>query len=290
MESVIISSRQNALVKHARAVRDGREAGAKIFIEGLRLSEEAISSGIVIEDVLYTEKLLTDERGGRLLFKLKAAGARLSPVNEDVLAYASDTRTPQGIILLGLRPQTGSDSLPVVSKSVGEASDASHTSDKIDAPLIVLIHGINNPSNAGAMLRTAEAAGATGIICTRGTADLFSPRALRGAMGSSFRLPLWTGADFTEAIEWCRQQGIRTVGASLSAAKTHTEADWTQASALVLGSEATGLSEREASVLSETIRIPMRAPVESLNVAVACGIILYEAARVRSRGGAQTLL
>src|SRR5918911_3262311 len=100
MESLKITSRHNALVKHARAVRYGREANDQIFIEGLRLAEEAVSSGLLIQDALYTERLEHEERGHRLLEKLKAEGCRLSLVSEDVLASVSDTRTPQGIILL----------------------------------------------------------------------------------------------------------------------------------------------------------------------------------------------
>jgi RNA methyltransferase, TrmH family len=284
MESAKIRSRHNSLVKHARAVRDRREPQEQIFIEGLRLSEEALRSRLLIHDALYTEKLQADERGALLLHELKATGSRLSPVSEDVLASISDTRTPQGIILLASRPPTGREGLLTISKTEEGASQPAPSSVIKSVPLIVIIHGINNPANAGAILRTAESAGATGVVSTRGTTDLFSPKALRGAMGSSFRLALWTGADFAEALVWCSENGIRNIGSSPGANKTHTEADWTTPCSLVIGSEASGLSEREISSLDEAIRIPMRPPVESLNAAVASGIILYEAARQRGMG------
>jgi TrmH family RNA methyltransferase len=143
------------------------------------------------------------------------------------------------------------------------------------------MHRINNPSNAGAVLRTAEAAGACGAILTEGTTDIFSPKALRGAMGSSFRLPLWTNAPFQEALAWCKEQGINTICADLRAGRAHTEIDWTQPSALVVGAESTGLTTEEMGDTVEAVRIPMHAPVESLNVAVAAAIALYEAARQR---------
>lgn len=270
MDSGKISSRHNSLIKHARSVRDRREAQDQIFIEGLRLSEEALRSRLVVQDALYTEKLEREERGARLLDELRLAGARLSLVTEDVMASVSDTRTPQGLVLLASRPFTGSSALL-----------AALSPD--NPPLIVVIHGINNPANAGAILRTAEAAGATGIISTKGTTDLFSTKALRGAMGSSFRLALWEGADFVEVTDWCKRKGIRMMGAALGATGIHTGVDWTLPCALVVGSEATGLSLHEVSLLDWTIRIPMRPPVESLNAAVACGIILYEAARQRSK-------
>jgi TrmH family RNA methyltransferase len=276
MSREIITSRHNALLKHARAVRDRREAGEQIFIEGLRLSEDAVRSRLVIQDALHTEKLERDERGARLLQELRAGGARLSLVSEEALTSISDTRTPQGIVLLASRPHAGRDTLLTPSPFQPEQISPRHS------PLIVIIHGINNPSNAGAILRTAEAAGAAGAISTAGTTDLFSPKALRGAMGSSFRLPLWTGASLAEVVGWCREHDIRTVGTSLGATKAHTEMDWTQPCALVVGSEASGLKESELSLLDEAVRIPMCAPVESLNAAVACGIILYEAARQRA--------
>lgn len=282
MDSGKISSRHNSLVKHARAVRNRREAQDQIFIEGLRLSEEAFRSRLLVQEVLYTEKIEKDERGAQLLNELKAAGSRLSLVSEEVMASVSDTRTPQGIVMLASRPLTGSARLLAALKARSSKSEQAALSYGANLPLIVIIHGINNPSNAGAILRTAEAAGATGVISTRGTTDLFSTKALRGAMGSSFRLPLWEGADFLEVTEWCRRNDIRTIGASLGANSIHTDVDWTRACALVVGSEAAGLTAREVSGLDEAIRIPMRPPVESLNAAVASGIILYEAARQRN--------
>lgn len=266
MESLVIRSRQNALVKHARAVRTGRHSDEQIFIEGLRLAEEAVRSRLSVQDALYTERLAVEARGVQLLDNLKRAGARLSLVSEEVLDSISDTRTPQGIVLLATRPHTGRDAL--------KTNDAA-------TPLLVIIHGINNPANAGAILRTAEAAGATGLIATKGTTDIFSPKALRGAMGSSFRLPVWTGSEFAEVVAWCKGEEIRTLGAALAARGAHTEADWTKACALVVGSEAEGLATSEARTLDQLVRIPMRPPVESLNAAVASGIILYEAARQR---------
>ncbi|MCA1555741.1 MAG: RNA methyltransferase [Acidobacteria bacterium] len=151
-----------------------------------------------------------------------------------------------------------------------------------EKPLIVILHQVNNPANAGAMLRVAEAAGASGVIAIAGSTDLLSPKALRGAMGSSFRLPLWTKADLAEVASWCGERGIRTVSTDLSARQSHTDLAWTDAHAIIMGAEADGLKEREIQVMDERIRIPMRSPVESLNVAVALAVILYEAARQRA--------
>jgi TrmH family RNA methyltransferase len=101
-------------------------------------------------------------------------------------------------------------------------------------------------------------------------------------MGAAFRLPLWLGGTLPEVVRWCRQHGAQTVCADIRATKTHTGFDWTRPAALVLGAEAHGLNEQERDTMNELIRIPMRAQVESLNVAVAAGITLYEAARQRA--------
>lgn len=261
-----IDSRSNPLVREARRVRDGKER-ALIFVEGVRLCEEAARSPLAVVDVLYTEKLSSEPRGAKLLADLKDSARRAALVSEQVLASVSDTKTPQGIVALARRPATDS--------SVLDAGDA-------NAPLLVVLHGVSNPSNAGAMLRVAEAAGATGVIATAGTTDIFSPKALRGAMGSSFRLPVWAGASFAEVVSWCAGRGVQTVATDVRAGRVHTAIDWTVARAVVVGAEAGGLDAAEADAADTSIRIPMREPVESLNVAVALAVVLYEAARQRS--------
>ena len=150
-----------------------------------------------------------------------------------------------------------------------------------DSRLLVVMHGLNNPVNVGAILRSAEAAGATGVITTSNTADPFSPKALRGAMGSAFRLPIWNGPIYAEALTWCAEHNIQTVCADLNATTAYTDIDWKTPRALIVGPESTGLNPEEVGMASEAIRIPMRGAVESLNVAAAAAIVLYEAARQR---------
>ncbi|HEX8493265.1 MAG TPA: RNA methyltransferase [Pyrinomonadaceae bacterium] len=267
----VITSRDNQLARRARAVREGRVQG-QIFIEGLRLSLEAARASLAIDSVICTERFARDERGARLFPLLGKTIERISLVSEAVFASLSDTKSPQGVVILAARPHTGRAAL--------EQAIA-------NTPLFVIMHQLNNPSNAGAILRTAEAAGATGAATTHGTTDLFSPKALRGAMGSSFRLPLWIDANFEELIGWCKRRGIQIIGTDLRAERTHTEIDWTHPSALVVGSEAIGIKPVEAAATDERVRIPMRAPVESLNVAVATSILLYEAERQRTVSGWQ---
>jgi TrmH family RNA methyltransferase len=267
MNRKVIASRDNALIKRARAVRDGKMRGL-IFVEGVRLCEEALRSSLEIEHVIYTQKISTDERGSALLTNLAKIGAPLNEVTDSVFASISSVKAPEGVVTIALTPETG--------QALLESPEA--------VPLLVIIHHINNPANAGAILRTAEAAGATGAILTEGTTYIFSPKALRGAMGSSFRLPLWTGAKFTQALRWCKARGIGIVSADLRAKRSHTEIDWLSPRALLVGAEASGLTVEEMKAAGEAITIPMHEPVESLNVAVAAGIVLYEAARQRAIG------
>jgi len=259
-----ITSRKNPLAQLARAARDGREKGL-VFAEGVRLCEEALRASAAFELVLHTRGLAVDERGARLLEKLRALCTAVHPVTEEVLDSVSDTKTPQGIVALARRPETGRE---VVERAAG-------------LPLVVIMHRANNPSNAGAMLRVAEAAGATAVLATKGSTDPLSARALRGSMGSAFRLPLWTGPTLAEALGWCEERGIRAVATAADATAAHTELDWTVPRAVVVGPEAGGLTVEEARAAADAVRIPMREPVESLNVAAALAVVLYEAARQR---------
>ena len=266
MDPMKITARDNSLLRHARAVRDGK-IDDTIFVEGLRLCEEAFRSGLTIEAVIYSDEIAQKDHAARLIEQLGGLSQRLASVSETLLESISYTRTPQGIVALAARPK--------IDEAEFKARQAS-------SPLLVVMHGINNPVNVGAILRTAEAAGVTGAIATANTADAFSPKALRGAMGSTFRLPIWEGAGYAEVLAWCAGEGINTVGTDAQGAKVFNEIDWRKSCAVIVGPESEGLTSDEMAALNESIRIPMQGNVESLNVAVATGILLYEAARQRS--------
>jgi RNA methyltransferase, TrmH family len=263
-----ITSRDNSLLRRARAVRDGKIENS-IFVEGLRLCEEALASGLELEAVIYSERFAAKERAARLIESLQQAGTKPAAVSEKLLASVSYTKTPQGIVLLASRPAFDLEKFQAAQP---------------DNPLLVLMHGINNPVNVGAIVRTAEAAGAAGVIVTAGTSDPFSPKALRGAMGSAFRLPFWLGPKYEEVISWCVERHIRTICADVAGSKLYTEVDWFGACALIVGPESTGLTSEEIRVANEAVRVPMKGSAESLNVAVATGVLLYEANRQRGPG------
>lgn len=260
-----ITSRDNSLLRQARAVRDGK-VDEMIFVEGLRLCGEALRSKLELDAVIASEELVRKEKGAAAFAELSQAAKRVGTVSEKLLESISYTKTPQGIVVLAQRP---------------EASEQRLAASLTKNSLLVVLHQLNNPVNVGAILRTAEAAGATGIITTKNTSDPFSPKSLRGAMGSAFRLPIWRNTDFAEVVAWCRKKKVELVGTAASATMKHTDFDWNRANALVLGPESTGLSEEELRATDQTVSIPMQGEVESLNVSVAAGILLYEAARQR---------
>ena len=261
-----ITSRDNSVLRQARAVRDGK-IEELIFVEGLRLCEEARRSNLEIEAVIVSEELLGKERAAAAIDEISKVSKRVASVSEKLLESISYTKTPQGIVVLARRPES-SEQRVAASPGVN--------------PLIVVLHQINNPVNVGAILRTAEAAGATGVITTRNTSDPFSPKSLRGAMGSAFRLPIWSGPTFEEVVEWCLGRGLTRIYADVRASIAHTEIDWTESCALLLGPESTGFTDEELKNADRRVRIPMKGEAESLNVSVAAGILLFEAARQRT--------
>jgi RNA methyltransferase, TrmH family len=258
-----IISRDNQLLKLARAVRDRRQKEL-LFIEGLRLCQEAIRSNLKIEVALYTKAFAQDKRGKELLQLIDRLSPRMGIISDTLMNSIADAKTPQGIILLAQKPDTSQLQL-----------------NQENAPLLVILHGINNPSNAGSIIRTAEAAGTAAIITTKKSTDIFSPKGLRGAMGSSFRIPCWTDATFSEVVQWCKFKHISLVATEMAANVSYREINWTVPIALIVGEEGHGIPSEDLAVANIQIKIPMQPPVESLNVSVASAIILYEASRQR---------
>lgn len=262
-----ISSRDNQRIKQARKVRDSLTEDW-IFVEGLRLAEEVLRSGLEISDVYYTESFSQTERGQSFLRNVE--NFNCAEVPEKIFDSLSDTKNSQGIILICGKPANG--------QAIIEAA-LQNNSPKL--PLVVLLHRINNPINQGAVLRTCEAVGASGVIVTKNSTDVFSPKSLRGAMGAALRVPIWANADFFEVLHWARERNLAAVCADVSAKKSYLEIDWKKPRLLVFGSEAHGLNREERVAIDESLIIPMENRVESLNLAVSCGVILYEARRQR---------
>lgn len=259
-----ITSRDNQKLKFARLVRDGRKDN-KIFVEGLRLSEEILKTNLKIHFVCIDSDFLQDSRATNLINSLTKK-TEILVIENRLFQPLSDTKNSQGIFLIADQPQTGKG---VVEQNLNIS------------PFIILLHKLNNPSNLGAILRTAEAVGVNGIITTKETTDVFSTKALRGSMGANLRLPFWIDVDFEEAIKWSEAIGLKSVCADIRSQKNYLEINWKVPRLLVVGSEGHGLTDTERALTDESLIIPMANKVESLNVAVACGVILFEAKRQR---------
>jgi TrmH family RNA methyltransferase len=262
-----ITSRDNQRLKNARKTRDGKIKDA-IFVEGVRLVEEFLRSNLTINEVFYSEEFAENDRGTTLLEIFLSQNIEVFEVSWQIFNSLSDTKNSQGIVLIAEKPRNGQEIL-----------ELNLTNNRKIFPLVLLLHEINNPSNLGAILRTAEAAGVCGIILTNNSAKAFSPKALRASMGAAFRLPIWENADYSEVLYWAKQNNFTTVCADVNAKKSYLEIDWKKPRLLVFGSEANGLSFDERNQMDEGLIIPMENDVESLNLAVSCGIILFEAKR-----------
>ncbi len=258
-----ITSRQNPLIKRFRVVREGQEKHL-MLIEGVRLVEEAIKAELHFEVVAYTDRLHTSTRGQELYQELLKLSCRGALVTESIMSTMSDVVSPQGVAAIVHLPYASLDDAIVKQPA-----------------LVIIAHQLQDPGNIGTIIRTAEAVGADSIITTTGTVNPFSLKALRSSMGSSFRLPIILSLKSQQVIEFCQQNKLQIVAASVKATKQYTELDWTLPTALIIGSEADGLDPFMSKVAQENICIPMAKDVESLNVSAATSVLLYEAARQR---------
>jgi RNA methyltransferase, TrmH family len=258
-----ISSRQNPLVRRFREVRQGHERHL-VLIEGVRLVMEALQSQLHFEVVAYTERLQSTPPGRALYQQLVTLSCRGAVVSDHVMAAISDVETSAGIAALAHIPYTSADDL-----------------FRTTSPLIIIAHGLQDPGNLGNLIRTAEATGVDTLVTTPGTVNPFSPKALRAAMGSSFRLPLVLNLPLAKVITRCRQAQVTLIAAEQTAQEYYTDYNWQQPTALIIGQEGNGLDDLAQGIADRQLAIPMRAPVESLNVATATAIMLYEAVRQR---------
>ena len=258
-----ISSKDNSRLKRVRAVRDGRDSDA-IFVEGVRLASELVRSPVKASAVFVSDESF--EKNRELISDLATHSApEIHSVSSKIFDSIADTESSQGIIVLAEKP----DRIALQLRAA-------------DMGLFVYLNKINNPSNLGAVVRTAEAAGASGVLTSPGSTDAYSPKALRASMGSAFRVPIFSEVPLVEAVEVARNSNVRVIAADVSARQSYVEADWRGGRMLVLGSEAHGLDSTELELVDETILIPMENEVESLNLAVSAGIIMFEANRQRN--------
>jgi len=254
MASTSLSRIRNLQRRHARR----RESLA--VIEGVRLVEEALVAGVTIRDVVWTSSLGRSDRGRRLLDALAEAGVEAEEVAERALAAVADTETPQGILAL-------------VQPPVWVAADVAPGPGR---PALIL-DGVRNPGNAGALLRTAWALGAAGAVLLPGTAGLRHPKVLRAAMGATFYLPA-VPLDDDALLAWAGRRECELWVAAPDGTPIR-EIEARAPVGLVIGNEGDGVRPALRNQADRVVSVPMGGGAESLNVAVAAGILLYEVIR-----------
>src|SRR5580704_14097827 len=280
-----ITSRENKWLKIFRAALRGTgpSEGEPIGVEGPRLVEDALRSGLEAEALLVSEAGEASE----LERILRAAGesvtgiprSRVLRTTDKLFASVAGTETPQGVA--ALFRQRGWEFDDVV-----RGAAAVDGSLRGDAALVVVMAAVQDPGNIGTIVRSAEAFGATGVVTTRGSADPWSPKALRASAGSGLRFPILRGM----AIPVLLAQ-LRVAGVTIVAASSHSDADGGTATdavadlrspvAIFIGNEGAGLTREIENVADARISIPMRDGVESLNAGVAASVVLYQAAQQR---------
>ena len=260
-----------------------RRATGLFVIEGSRLCADTPAQ--YIKEVYMTENRIRNasEKEKRLMQEHP-----VTLVTEEAMAKAADTTTPQGILCVAKMPVYSRESL--LGKTAGEAQEADKADGRGSAArlslrrgdlLLLVLEDIQDPGNLGTIFRTAEAAGATGILMSRGTVDLFHPKVVRATMSAIFRMPFYISNDLCEEISVLRESGIPSYAAHLDGKRVYDELPLTQGCAFLIGNEGNGLSAELTAKADEKIIIPMAGGAESLNAAMAAGILVFEAARQR---------
>lgn len=261
-----IRSRANPLYKRLRALKERTGERDLCLLEGPRLVVEAFAAGLTVVEAAASPRAGASPAGSAALAELRQRDVPIRRMGAELVGSLSETETSQGLVALAERP------------SFREEQVFRGT------PLVLVADGVQNPGNLGGLLRTAEAAGAGGAILTTGCADPFSWKALRGSMGSAFRLPHLRGLSIEEALDALADRGVAVLAADAAGERRYDEADLRGPVAVVVGSEGAGLPAAVRERAAARLRIPLAGPVESLNVGVAAALVLFEAARQRGFG------
>lgn len=263
-----ITSSQNAVIKEVRSLknRKDREEKGLFFIEGVRIVEEALAAGAAIRYTVMAESFEQGSDGHDASGKIGSAGVKSYVVPDRLFDTLGDTRTPQGVLAVA----------EIKPPELREACFADS--------LFVVLDSVRDPGNMGTIIRTADAAGFTGVIASGGCVDVYNPKVLRSTMGSVFHIPVYFYGDIVEIISLLKSKGVRVVASQLSGGYSIYQTDLTVPTALVIGSEAEGISKEAAAAADQLVKIPMPGRAESLNASIAAGVIMYEAVRQRSAG------
>ena len=270
-----ITSVRNTRIVEARKLtqRKHRYRQDRFLVEGLQLLGMAVErmgdatsrEKVKLHEVFYCEELFVGETAPRLLEALSEAGADAIHVASHVLDTLSEREASQGL--------AGTFALRALESSLNEIEAA----DERSPGLMLVLDRLQDPGNLGTLIRTADAVGARAVVLLEPCVDPFDPKTVRGTMGSLFSVPFARVDDVSSLWPWLDRLGYRAVGADAGAGATVWESEALAGSvALVLGNEARGLSEDLRGTLTDYVGLPLAGAAESLNVAVAGGVLMYE--------------
>jgi TrmH family RNA methyltransferase len=248
--------------------RTARWEAGRFVAEGPKLLDEALRAGAPVEDVYL------DQQGGDevrdLAERARQAGAAVHEVAAGVLERACDAATPQPLAAIVAMGHVPLESLP-------------------SGGMTLVAVGVQDPGNAGAVIRSAAASGTRAVVFCTGAVDIYSPKTVRASAGAIFHIPITTGVGPADALRHLGDAGVARLATVARGGRDYSEVDWTGPCALVLGNESHGLPESAAAMVDGHVTIPMRPAIESLNVAMAATVICFEAERQRrslARGAA----
>jgi TrmH family RNA methyltransferase len=261
-----LSSRQNPIVRAFRELCARPDPqGARLLLDGAHLVRDAMHAGLTIERaVVAASKIAAQSEEGDLAGTLEQRGVPVLSAADQVFAAISPVRTPSGIVAIAERA-------PVTPDTICASGNA----------FILAAVDVQDPGNLGSLIRAAEAGHVNGVFVCGASANPFSWKSLRGSMGSALRLPIVSKMTVDEAIECATRFGARTIATVPRNGRSPDDIEWSGRVMLLLGGEGAGLDDDVVRAAEEHITIPMAAPVESLNVAVAGAIVIYAAARHR---------
>ena len=276
----IISSKDNKRIKYIRSLLEKggiRKKNHSFVVEGIKLVDEALEYGnvldIIVSESLYEEivsgdltrnGLLTDN--GKHIIKQVKQGTSLTVVSDAVFKSVSETITPQGILAEVEMPKhrlLEENFLEIAYEKTGKIK-------------LLILEDTADPGNLGTIMRTAEAAGVTGVIMGKGTVDIFNPKVVRSTMGSIFRLPFAYVDDLKAVILRLKRDGISFYATHLKGKESYRDIAYSDKAGILIGNEARGLSDEIANLADTYVIIPMQGKVESLNAAVAAALMMYE--------------
>ena len=272
----MITSKSNPAVKEIRLLKQAkyRHARGEYFIEGVRWVEEVLRQAVPVLKIAYSPRLEKTERGAELLSlaRERIPEAEWLYLSDEVMGTLCDTQSHQGILAV----------LKEKEPSVEGLWDREG--------MILVFYELQDPGNLGAIFRLADAGGAAGLIFSKGTIDPYSPKVVRASMGSLFRVPFLKNQDIPACLQKLRSRGYQVWATAIRGQPSFWDVDFSRPAAVLFGQEGAGLPEELMRAADGLFTVPMASRVDSLNVAMAAGLVIYEAWRQRQGGIVKTIM